>query len=198
MEVKFKMLNEHSRSAIEKNLVEVSVLINPKQSGGDGIYFTVTVKNNAYNSMSVKNIVNLLSANLYDERGFNIAVPNVALKEFKLNRAQKDTTFVYRSESVVVDQVFINGREESGDVKTQEYVQVPAGAIWKINLILKNVKQVETPEDVQNRSLKSTKSLSPGKYKLKLSSLILPKIKNQSEGFSAAYHTPFIDIEYTK
>jgi len=77
-----------------------------------------------------------------------------------------------------------------------EFIDIPAGGEWKIDLILKNVKQVETKEDVQNSFLKPTKSLSPGKYKLTLFLLIALFEQNKSAWKGEVYNTPFIDIEY--
>lgn len=77
-----------------------------------------------------------------------------------------------------------------------EYIDIPAGGEWKINLTIKNVKQVETKEDVQNRMLKPSKSLSPGKYKLRLFLVIVASEQNKSAWKGEAYYTPPIDIEY--
>jgi hypothetical protein len=192
-EIKFKLLGEPSTTY--KDSVTVSAAINAKQlASGSGIHFTLIVKNNSGNAISLTNMANLLSVSLYNEHGLDISVPNAALNEFKINRAG-DRKWKYRSESVVLDEVSVNGIKESGDIKMQEHIQIPAGGIWKINLILKDVKPVEKFEDVQNRILKPTKSLSPGKYKLHL--FLLTSAQQYKPGErSAVYESPMIDVIY--
>ncbi|WP_316793702.1 hypothetical protein [Pedobacter frigoris] len=196
-EIKFKLLN--GSLATDKNLVTVSAAINARQSvSGNGIHFTLIVKNTSGNAISIQNIVNELTVSLYNEKGLNISVPNDVSSEVKINRSPKDGQKKLQSESVIVDQVSINGRKESSDFKKQEYIQIPADGNCKVNLILKNVKQVETPQDVQNRILKPTKSLSSGKYKLKLYLSIVSSQQNKSVVGGAIYFSPMIDIDYTR
>ena len=192
---KFKTLNNSSGTS--KDLVTVSTLVNAKQPlAGNGIHFTLVVKNNANIAISLKNIVNQLTVGLYNDRGLNISIPNrgIILNE---SRRAEDRKWRFRSETVVPDdRMSINGRIENNDIKKMEFIDIPAGGEWKINLIIKNIKQVETKEDVQNRILKPSKSLSPGKYKLTLSLLIALFERNKSTWKGEVYNTPFIDIEY--
>ncbi|KQC02000.1 hypothetical protein AQF98_00035 [Pedobacter sp. Hv1] len=193
-EIKFKILGNSSSTS--KDLITVSTIINAKQPlAGNGIHFTLVVKNNANNAISLKNIIDRLTVSLYNDRGFNISIPNT--NPDIINRRAEDRKWRFRSETVVPDdQVSINGRIEKSDIKKMEFIDIPAGGEWKINLIIKNVKQVETPEDQENSFLKPAKSLSPGKYKLRLSLVIAPSEQNKSAGKSGAYIAPFIDIEY--
>lgn len=193
-EIKFKTSNNSSGTS--KDLVTASTVINTKQPlAGNGIHFTLVVKNNANIAISLKNIVDRLTVGLYNDRGFDISIPNISPE--KINRRAEDRKWRFRSETVVPDdRVSINGRMEKSDIKKMEYIDIPAGGEWKINLVLKNVKQVETSEDQQNSFRKPTKNLSPGKYKLLLALLIAPSEKSESAGKNAGYYTPFIDIEY--
>jgi hypothetical protein len=193
-EIKFKTSN--NTSGTSKDLVTVSTVINPKQPlAGNGIHFTLVVKNNANMAISLKNMVDRLTVSLYNDRGLNISIPNI--NPDIINRRAEDRKWRFRSETVVPDdRVSINGRIENSDIKKMEFIDIPAGGEWKINLIIKNVKQVETPEDVQNRILKPSKSLSPGKYKLKLFLSIAVFEQNKSAWKGTSYYTPFIDIEY--
>ena len=195
-EIKFKTYNNSSGTS--KDLVTVSTVINAKQPlAGHGIHFTLVVKNNSSIGISVKNIVDKLTVGLYNDRGLDISVPNEGLNEFIINRRAGDRKWRFRSETVVPDdRVSINGRMEKSDIKKMEFIDIPAGGEWKINLIIKNVKQVETKEDVQNSFLKPNKSLSPGKYKLMLFLVIVASEQNKSAWKGASYYTPFIDIEY--
>jgi hypothetical protein len=196
-EIKFKLLNESSNA--HKGLVTVSTAINTKQlASGNGIHFTLIVKNNSCNTISTKNIVNQLSVSLFNELGLDISVPNEALNDVKINRRAEDRKWRFRSESVVLDRVYTNGKEDKRDLKMQEYIEIPAGGDFKINLVLRNVKQVETPQDVQDRILKPTKSLSAGIYKLKLFLSIVSNEQNKSGGFIASFQSPMIDIDYSK
>ena len=193
-EIKFKTYNNSSGTS--KDLVTVSTVINAKQPlAGNGIHFTLVVKNNANMAISLKNIIDRLTVSLYNDRGLNISIPNISPE--KINRRAEDRKWRFRSETVVPDdQVSINGRIENSDVKKMEFIDIPAGGEWKIDLIIKNVKQVETKEDVQNSFLKPNKSLSPGKYKLMLFLVIVASEQNKSAWKGASYYTPFIDIEY--
>jgi len=193
-EIKFKTINNSSSTS--KDLVTVSTVINAKQPlAGNGIHFTLVVKNNANMAISVKNIVDRLTVSLFNNRGFDIAVPNI--NPDIINRRAEDRKWRFRSETVVPDdRVSINGRIEKSDIKTMEFIDIPTGGEWKINLILKNVKQVETKEDVQNSFLKPSKNLSPGKYKLRLFLVIAVSEQNKSSWKGVAFNTPFIDIEY--
>lgn len=192
-EIKFKSLSEPSNSP--KDLVSVSTVINTKQPlSGNGIHFTLVVKNNSGLAITTKNIVDRLTIGLYDERGLDISVPNEALKA--INRRAEDRQWRFRTESVVPDRVYTNGSIEKSDFKKLEYIQIPAGGEWKINLILKNVKQVETPKDELAKLLKPTKSLSAGNYKLKIFLSIVSKEQNQSGRVNATYESPMIDIQY--
>lgn len=193
-EIKFKTYNNSSSTS--KDLVTVSTVINAKQPlAGNGIHFTLVVKNNANMAISLKNMIDRLTVSLYNDRGLNISIPNI--NPDIINRRAEDRKWRFRSETVVPDdRVSINGRIENSDIKKMEFIDIPAGGEWKINLILKNVKQVETPEDVQNRILKPSKSLSPGKYKLILFLPIAVSEQNKSAWKGEAYATPFIDIEY--
>ena len=193
-EIKFKTYNNSSSTS--KDLLTVSTVINAKQPlAGNGIHFTLVVKNNANMAISLKNMIDRLTVGLYNDRGFDISIPNISSD--KINRRAEDRKWRFRSETVVPDdQVSINGRIENSDVKKMEFIDIPAGGEWKINLIIKNVKQVETKEDVQNSFLKPNKSLSPGKYKLMLFLVIVASEQNKSAWKGASYYTPFIDIEY--
>jgi len=193
-EIKFKTINNSSSTS--KDLVTVSTVINAKQPlAGNGIHFTLVVKNNANMAISLKNIVDRLTVSLFNERGFDISIPSISPE--KINSPGKDRKWRFRSETVVPDnRVSINGRIENSDIKKMEFIDIPAGGEWKINLILKNVKQVETREDVQNRILKPSKSLSPGKYKLRMFLVIAASEQNKSAWKGEAYATPLIDIEY--
>lgn len=197
-EIKFNLSNESSTP--DKNLVAVSTIVDAKQPvSGNGIHFTLIVRNNSGNAISLKNIVSQLSVSLFNEEGLNIAVSNEALNDIKINKGPTENRkWRFHSESVVSDLPSVNGRKESGDFKKQEYIQIPAGGNWKVNLTIKNVKQVTTPQDVQNRMLKLTKSLSPGKYKLKLFLPVVAVQQNKSVKNSAIYLSPMIDIDYTK
>lgn len=193
-EIKFKTLGNSSGTS--KDLVIVSTIINAKQPlAGNGIHFTLVVKNNANIATSLKNIIDRLTVSVYNERGLNISIPNMGRK-LNENRRAEDQKWKFRSETVVVDRVSLNGKIEKDDLKKMEYIDFPVGGEWKVNLILKNVKQVNTSEDVQNRIFMPTKSLAPGKYKLKLSLVIAPKEQSELVGKNAVYVTPFIDIEY--
>ena len=193
-EIKFKTYNNSSGTS--KDLVTVSTVINAKQPlAGNGIHFTLVVKNNANITISLKNIIDRLTVGLYNDRGFDISIPNI--NPDIINRRAEDRKWRFRSETVVPDdRVSINGRMEKSDIKKMEFIDIPAGGEWKINLVVKNVKQVETKEDVHNRILKPSKSLSPGKYKLILFLPIAVSEQNKSAWKGEAYYTPFIDIEY--
>jgi len=195
-EIKFDFSDHHLNTA--KNLISVSTFIATKQATVNGIHFTLVVKNNSDKFISVKNVAEQLQVILTNERGLNISVPNNSSIELQINRRVKNVKWKFSSESIVPDQAFINGRKDNVDIKAQEYTQIPAGGDWKINLTLKNVKQVNTPEDVINRGLKPTKILSPGKYILQLILPIISAEQNISEGFSGQYISPFINIEYMK
>jgi len=80
----------------------------------------------------------------------------------------------------------------------QEYIETPAGGNYKVNLIIKNVKQVESVQDVQDKFRKPTINLSPGKYKLKMWLSIFLNEQNKSGGFVANFESPMIDIDYSK
>ncbi|WP_316787671.1 hypothetical protein [Pedobacter frigoris] len=194
-EIKFKLLNEPFDA--DKKLITVSGAVNTKRSVlGNGIHFTLIVKNNSGNAISIKNIVNQLSVSLYNEQGLDISVPNEALKENKINRRPQDRKRKFQSESVVVDQISINGRKETSDFKNQEYIEIPARGNCKVNLILQDVKQVETPQDVQDKFLKPTIKLAPGKYKLNLHLLIALAQQNSLGAYEVVYSSPMIDIDY--
>ena len=193
-EIKFKTYNNSSGTS--KDLVTVSTVINAKQPlAGNGIHFTLVVKNNANMAISLKNMIDRLTVSLYNDRGLNISIPNISPE--KINRRAGDRKWRFRSETVVPDdRVSINGRMEKSGIKKMEFIDIPAGGEWKINLVVKNVKQVETKEDVHNRILKPSKSLSPGKYKLMLFLVIVASEQNKSAWKGTSYYTPFIDIEY--
>ena len=113
---KFKTLNNSSGTS--KDLVTVSTVVNAKQPlAGNGIHFTLVVKNNANIAISLKNIVDQLSVGLYNDRGLNISIPNrgIILNE---SRRAEDRKWRFRSETVVPDdRVSINGRIENSDKK---------------------------------------------------------------------------------
>lgn len=116
---------------------------------GNGIHFTLIVKNNSGITISLKNIVNLLNVSLSNEKGLDIAIPNQALSDYKGNRGPAENRkWRFHSGPVVADQPSINGRKEVGDFKKQKCNQIPAGGSWKINLTIKDVKQVSTSQDV--------------------------------------------------
>ncbi|TKC06957.1 hypothetical protein [Pedobacter frigoris] len=194
-EIKFKLLNE--QLAGDKNLVTVSAVINAAQSvSGNGIHFALIVKNNSGNAISIKNIADVLTVTLYNKLGLDIAITNQSLAP--INRRPSDRKWRFRSESVVPDKFYINGKEEKSNLKNQQYIEIPAGGNCKVNLRIKDVKQVETPQDVQNKLLKPTIKLAPGNYKLKLYLSIVPAQQNKLAGRSAIYLSPMIDIDYTK
>lgn len=194
-EIKFKLLNEPF--AADKKLITVSGAINTKRSvSGNGIHFTLIVKNNSGNAISIKNIADVLAVSLYNQLGLNIAVPNNALAE--INRHPDDRKWRFRSESVVPDKFYINGKEEKSNLKNQAYIEIPAHGNCKVNLILQDVKQVETPQDVQDKFLKPTIKLAPGKYKLNLHLLIALAQQNSIGAYGVVYLSPMIDIDYTR
>lgn len=194
-EIPFKLTGSPSNT--QQNLAAVRTIINAVQPvSGNGIRFTLIVKNNSGKAIVTRNIVNRLSLALYNEQGLDISVPNEALNDDKINRRAEDRKWRFRSETVVPERVFVNGKEDNRDLKMQEYSEIPAGGEWKINLIIRNVKQVETPKDVQDRLLKPTIKLAPGKYKLRMWLLIYSDDRNRSGSFIASFVSPMIDIDY--
>ena len=124
------------------DLLTISSLINSSQTfSGDGINVTVIVKNNSGKAIAIRNIADLLSISLYNDRGLNIAIPNKALGEFK--KAPKNKKWRFSSESAIVDKVYINGVEDRNDIKEQEYVRIPAGGNYKLGLVIKKVKKIK-------------------------------------------------------
>ena len=193
-EIKFKLLDDPLIT--DKNLVTVKVVINVKQQvSSDGIHFTLIIKNNSRNVISTKNIANMLRVSLFDERGLDISVPNDALNDVKINRRPEERQWKFRSQSVIVDKVYLSGVEDKRNIKMQEYIEIPARGEWKVNLVLKNVKQVETPRDVSGRTLKPTISLPSGKYKLIMWLSIFSKDQNRLIGLGR-FESPMIDINY--
>ncbi|TKC06956.1 hypothetical protein [Pedobacter frigoris] len=191
--VKFNLLKEPS--ATDKNLITVNGAINAKQPiSGKGIHFTLIVENNSSNAISIKNIADVLTVALYNKLGFDIAVPNNALAP--INRHPDDRKWRFRSESVVPDKFYINGKEEKSNLKNQQYIEIPAGGNCKVNLRIKDVKQVETPQDVQNKLLGPTIKLAPGNYKLKLYLIIASAQQNSLGAYGGVYLSPMIDIDY--
>ncbi|WP_157547227.1 hypothetical protein [Niabella soli] len=179
-----------------KNIVTVSTAINAKQTvSSNGIHFILIVKNNSGKAIAIKNIADQLSVALYNERGLNIAIPNDALLE--IHRA--DRKWKFRSESVYPDALYINGKEEKTDLKMLEYIAIPVNSICKMHLIIKRVKHVETPYNVDNWYLKKpTINLASGKYKLRMWLPIISNEQNKSRGFVASFESPMIDIGYGK
>ncbi len=154
------------------------------------------VKNNTDKTISTKNIANQLSTSLYNDRGLDISIPNEALNDAKINRRAEDRKWRFRSNSTVIGKVYVNGKEDKGEPKMQEDIEIPARGEWKVNLTIQYVKQVETAQDVQNRLLKPTVKLAPGNYKLILHLLIIPTQKNKQGEYGGIYASPMIDIEY--
>lgn len=179
-----------------KNLVSISTAVDSKQSSSEGIHFTLILKNNSGKAAAIKNIADQLSISLYNERGLDISVPNSALEE--INRGQADRKWKFRSGSVVPYKMYINGKEEKINLKTQEYFEIPAGGNLKVDLKIQNVKQVETAKDVHDKILKPTKGIASGKYKLKLFLSVFSKDRSKSGGFIANFQSPMIDIDYTR
>lgn len=192
-EIKFNF-TDHPLTT-DKNLVSVSALINAKQSVGNGIHFTIIVKNNSGKSIFIKNIANQLSIALYNDRGLDISVPDLD-KNADINRATRKWKF--RSESVFPSKLYTNGREEKSNLKMLEYFEIPAGGNLKINLIIKNVKQINTPDDVRDNFSKPTINVAPGKYKLTMWLPIFSNDQTRSGGFVASFQSPMIDVEYGK
>lgn len=190
-EIKFNF-TDHPLTT-DKNMVSVSAFVNAKQPSGDGIHFTIIVKNNSGKSIFIKNIANQLSIALYNERGLDISVPDLD-KYADVNRATRKWKF--RTESVFPSKLHTNGKEEKSDLKMLEYFEFPAGGNSKINLIIKNVKQVNTPEDVRDKFSKPTINLAPGKYKLKMWLPIFSNDQNKSGGFVASFQSTMIDVDY--
>jgi len=187
-EIKFEV--RENSSATDKNLVSVSTSIATKQANGDGIHFTLIVKNNSGKSITINNVANRLAVTLINERGFDVAIRNNALLMIK----RGDPRWKYRSETVVPGSVYINGREENGDIKAQEYIQIPANSSWKINLVLKNVVKIETSQNIQDGITK----LAPGKYKLMLRLGIFSNNQHKSSSLVAGFESPLIEIDYTR
>ncbi len=181
---------------IDTSLVMVSATVNPKQSiSMDGIHFSIIVRNNSGNSITIKNISDLLYLALYNERGLDIAIENMSMAP--INR--KDRSWKFRSEAVSPDKAYINGKDEKSDLKQLEYVEIPARGKYLINLMLKNVKDVKNSKDVQDRYLKPTVKLASGKYRLKMWLSIFLKERNSSGSSRiAGFESPMIDIEYGK
>lgn len=194
-EIKFSA-NDHPLTK-NKNLVSVSVVIDPKQPiSGNGIHFMLIVKNNSGKPIFLKNAADVLFVGLYNSSGFDIAISNLAL--IPINRGPDDRKWKFRSESVTVGSVYINGRVDTEDIKKQEYIEVPAGGDWKVDLTLKNVKKVETPQDAREKFLKPTITLLPGMYKLDMWVSIVSKDHNESGGVMASFKSPMIEIDYSK
>lgn len=193
-EIKFDLV-EHPLTT-DRNLVTVSTAVNAKQSAGDGIHFTLIVKNNSGKTMPIKNMADQLLVALYNESGLDIAIPNHSMAP--INRGPGNRRWKFRSETVSPGRAYVNGKAEKNDLKTQEYIEIPAGGICKVNLILKNVKQVGTAKDQSRKSRIPTTNLAPGKYKLKMFLSIVSKEQIKSGGFVASVESPMIDIEYGK
>lgn len=76
----------------------------------------MVVKNNANIAISIKNIIDRLTINLFNDRGFDLSIPNISPE--KINRRAEDRKWRFRSETVVPDdRVPINGRIENSDIK---------------------------------------------------------------------------------
>lgn len=193
-EIKFNLMNPSSTT--NKNLVTISTAINAKQSvSSNGIHFTLILQNNSGRDIAIKNIADQLTVVLSNERGLDVSVPNNALLE--INRGPEDRKWRFRSESVSQDGAFINGKEDKRDFKKLEYIEIPTGGIYKANLIIKNMKQVATPQDVVDKFRKPTVNLAPGKYKLRMYLLINLHDQDKLRGKIAPYfQSPMIDIEY--
>lgn len=189
-EIKFNVLD--GPLTTDKNLVSVSTFINAKQSAGDGIHFTVIVKNNSSKAIFIKNTASKLLIALYNELGYNISITNID-QRVPVNRAD---AWKFRSESVFPSSLHTNGKEENGDIKMKEYFEVPGGGTSKVDLIIKDVKQVENDKDLENKFLKPKVKLIPGKYKLQMLFSVFSKDRSKSAGFIAGFESPFIDIEY--
>jgi hypothetical protein len=194
-EIKFNVIENPLTT--DKNLATVSTVVNAKQSVGSGIHFTLIVHNNSGKDIAIKNIADRLSVALYNEKGLNISIPNYELSG-DTHRSYENRKWKFRSESVSPDKVYVNGKEDKNNIKELEYLEIPAGGNCKVNLMIKNVKQVETAEDIQNKSSKPTINLEPGKYKLRMFLSIITKEAIKSGGFVISFQSPKIDIDYNK
>ena len=191
-EIPFKTFGSYRN--LDKNLVTVSTIVDSNQSASmNGIRFSIIVRNNFGETIAVKNIVDILTVSLYNEQGLDISIENQSTAIID----RKERKWKFRSETVIPDQGQINGKKEKGDLKQMEYIEIPAGGKYVVNLKLKNVKDVKTPKDVNNRFLKPTIKLAPGKYQLKLWLTILLKPNNKNGILrSANFKSPMIAIDY--
>lgn len=194
VEIPFKTFGR-SRS-LDKNLVTVRAIVNSKQAASmNGMQFSIIVSNISGKTMSIKNIADILTVSLYNEQGLDISVENESMVIID----RKERKWKFRSESVIPDQAYINGKKEKRDLKEMEYIEIPAGGKYMVNLKLKNVKEVKTPKDVNNRFTKPTLKLASGKYQLKLWLSIRLK-PDESNGIlrSVNFESPMIPINYGK
>jgi hypothetical protein len=168
--------------------VAVNAIINARQSG-NGIRFTVIVKNNSGKAIVLDNIADILSVYLYNESGVDIALHNYGRKIHTDNRNWK-----FRSKTVVPESVSVNGRADARALRDQEFIEIPAGGETKVNLTLNQVQQVDTSGHASES--KPSINLMPGKYKLKLSVAVLSKDVNDPGKILAVFDSPKIDIDY--
>lgn len=196
--IKFN-INDQPSLKTDKNLVAVSAVIDAKQSASkDGIYFTLIVKNNSGKVIDIDNIADKLLIALYNESGFDVAIPNDALLFVLINKNPADRKWKFRSESVTLGSAYVNGIKEKSDLKTQEYIMIPAFGTYKVNLIIRKVKQVKNFKEVGEKRLKPTINLAIGKYKLKMWLNIFLKDETESGKIIASFISPMIDIDYSK
>lgn len=167
--------------------VAVNAIINTRQSG-NGIRFTVSVKNNSGRAIALKNIADELYVSLYNDSGVNIALVN---RGRKINVGHD---WKFRSKTVVPETFSVNGRQDSRALRDQEFIEIPAGGETKVNVSINQVTQV----DSSGRTIDSNPpvNLKPGKYKLKLSLVIFSKDVSNPEKIRAVFKSPKIDIDF--
>jgi hypothetical protein len=168
--------------------VTVYAIINPRQSG-NGIHFTVIVKNNSGKAIALKNIADILYVYLYNEAGNNIALIN---HDRKIHTDKSNWKF--RSKTVVPESASINGRADTRALRDQEFIEIPAGGETRVNLTINQVQQ----DDISGHANESKPSinLKPGKYKMKLSVTIVSKEMSNPGKILAAFDSQKIDIDY--
>jgi hypothetical protein len=181
---------------LDKSLIGVSVTIDTNQTASaKGIQFSLILRNNLGKAIAVKNIVDLLDVSVYNEEGLDVAVENEStlIKEYKARK------WKFRSETVNPERSYINKKMEKGDIKQAEYIELPAGGSYTVNIKLNNIKDVKTPEDVNNRLIRPTIKITPGKYRLKmlLTIFLKPEYNNGMLG-SANFASPMIPVNYKK
>ncbi len=168
--------------------VAVDAIVNARQSG-NGIRFTVIVKNNSGKAIVLNNIADILSVSLYNESGVDIALHNYGRKIHTDNSNWK-----FRSKNVVPESVSVNGRQDSRALRDLEFIEIPAGGDAKVNLTINQVKQIETSGPASDS--KPSINLKPGKYKLELSVAIISKDVSNPEKILAVFNSPKIDIDF--